>query len=740
MMGGVVEESSPNTKPEGFLQAKFQADSALLRELGERLVGQPHIALAELIKNAYDADATECAIELRPDEIVVTDNGHGMTEAEFLEYWMTIGTRNKQLRGVSRNFGRPVTGSKGVGRLSAQFLAHELEMVSSSSREPGKQLHTLVNWDEAAEAGKLTEAEALYRSEDSAEAFAGGSSTGTRVTMRRLKQSWTPDQIRDLGREVWMIQSPLPQYGRLSTDSTDALAFAVNLSSWRPDISDAFQKQMKAALENYDAVISGKLARDGDKRRVQVTVKFRHGDTFSETFDVDPYISDASWTIRVFKLQGRQFEGVKVGEAREYFEKFGGVQVYDAAFRLPYYGVQQDWLGIEYDHSHRRNKSSLLPERLHVRRALNDLPTQGRLFGVVSIDTGREARAADEARKESGEYLKIQVTRDRLVANKAYEVLRDAVRWSLDYYATRERLREERVLNLVRPSEPGADKVDRIRAMAAQVRAHHPEDDDAVSLDVELADLSKTLEQEKKADDAARALLGPLASAGMAALAFEHESRKEFRLGRTLVQKMNAIANDLDDDRVRQLAQQIKEWIDRLESTRKVFSPLMDIDDRERVEALSGLGVLRSVVDNVRSLLPGLQIKFDIPRDLMLPPATFSEWNSLFQNVLINAANASLDVTDREVLCSGGHTGRSSWIEVSDKGAGIDWQQSDSLFEPFARASKISEERRMLGLGGMGLGLTIVRMVADLRRCKVRFIEPESGWSTTFQISWSSNQ
>ena len=36
----------------------FTIDAELLRELGERLVGKPHMALAELIKNGYDADAT----------------------------------------------------------------------------------------------------------------------------------------------------------------------------------------------------------------------------------------------------------------------------------------------------------------------------------------------------------------------------------------------------------------------------------------------------------------------------------------------------------------------------------------------------------------------------------------------------------------------------------------------------------------------------------------------------------
>src|SRR5579859_3405537 len=80
----------------------FKADSALLRELGERLVGKPYIALAELIKNAYDADATRCVITLTNARIEVADDGHGMTEKEFLDYWMTVGTRHKQHSETSR--------------------------------------------------------------------------------------------------------------------------------------------------------------------------------------------------------------------------------------------------------------------------------------------------------------------------------------------------------------------------------------------------------------------------------------------------------------------------------------------------------------------------------------------------------------------------------------------------------------------------------------------------------------
>ena len=52
----------------------FTVDSELLRELGERLVGRQYIALAELVKNSFDADATRVEIRIQDDSIEVSDN------------------------------------------------------------------------------------------------------------------------------------------------------------------------------------------------------------------------------------------------------------------------------------------------------------------------------------------------------------------------------------------------------------------------------------------------------------------------------------------------------------------------------------------------------------------------------------------------------------------------------------------------------------------------------------------
>ena len=156
-------------------------------------------------------------------------------------------------------------------------------------------------------------------------------------------------------------------------------------------------------------------------------------------------------------------------KARSYFKDFGGVHVYDSGFRLPYYGIKQDWLNIQLDHSHRRSISRLLPKELNVPLAMHDLPTTERIFGVVNINTTREFRRANRAAQDEGRFLKINVGRDRLVDNDAYRELQRVVRWSIDYYATRYQLRQEREVSRLRPKEPPRTKLKRLRETIEEV-------------------------------------------------------------------------------------------------------------------------------------------------------------------------------------------------------------------------------------------------------------------------------
>lgn len=101
---------------------KLTFDPLTIEHLGFKMYSHLPNALAELVANAYDADATETRIHLRqkPEPTVtVTDDGHGMTEQDLQEKYLRIGrNRVKEGEKQSESGKRRVAGKKGLGKLA----------------------------------------------------------------------------------------------------------------------------------------------------------------------------------------------------------------------------------------------------------------------------------------------------------------------------------------------------------------------------------------------------------------------------------------------------------------------------------------------------------------------------------------------------------------------------------------------------------------------------------------------
>ena len=693
----------------------FSVDAALLAELGERLVGEPHIALGELIKNSYDADATHVRIVFTGDELVVEDDGHGMTFDEFDRLWMRVGSTHKYDQGTSRTLGRPLTGSKGVGRLAVQFLARRLTLYTCAESE---ELEATVYWPDAARPGaELVETTVLVTRREAQRRFVDAMS-GTRLVLGDLNHEWVSADFRHLAQEIWTLQPPFRSAG-VSDD------FEISLETGDPTVRAAFDSQLRAVLDIWTARLVGKLhVADDGRRQIRLTLDFNDGTRRRQSYDAPAYIDRFDFEIRVFNLKQRQPFGIRVGEARDYFNRFGGVHVYDAGFRLPYYGPETDWLGIEQDHSHRLSISELLPESLRVADGLTFLPTNSRLFGVVNVDTGHERRAA----QDQGQPLAIAVTRDRLVANKAYKELQTAVRWALDYYAMEEaRRRQKAEVEEIRAVAP---RRLRIREVLEQHQAAIPP---ATYSEMRLG-LEEAIEaQDQEADRLVRraGLLGALATAGIAAVGFEHELSKQITLLEELAEDLAATDREVDRTAA---AVSILEWVDRARATRRIFSFVMDADN-DQPRPMSARDVCGTVLSQIAPLLRGIAVETRVPDDLWLPPGRFAEWAAVLQNVLINSANATLD-TETPRIRIDGQLGSEPALCISDNGVGVDVDTADELFEPFVRRLQLPPDRKRAGLGGTGLGLTIVRMLVANLDCEARFVRAEQGFSTTFEIRW----
>jgi hypothetical protein len=178
--------------------ATFSSNSQLLSELGERLIATNQIALSELVKNAYDADANSCYIWLEDDgaELVVKDDGHGMTRDEFLNFWMTIATPNRTRNPESRRYNRPVTGSKGVGRFAVRNLGRYLEL-TTVAYYPGddeyRRLTAEFDWEEFEEAEGLDDQEVDYEIEEATE-----EEEGAELRISKLQEDWSQNKLEEV--------------------------------------------------------------------------------------------------------------------------------------------------------------------------------------------------------------------------------------------------------------------------------------------------------------------------------------------------------------------------------------------------------------------------------------------------------------------------------------------------------------------------------------------------------------
>lgn len=130
------------------LSLKF--DPKTIEHLGVKMYATLPPALAELISNAYDADASEVTISFleqngTPKAITVEDNGTGMSLKDIQSKFLVIG-RNRRDEGdsPSTKFGRLATGKKGLGKLALFGLAKE---ISVETVEGGLRNRFRLNWD-----------------------------------------------------------------------------------------------------------------------------------------------------------------------------------------------------------------------------------------------------------------------------------------------------------------------------------------------------------------------------------------------------------------------------------------------------------------------------------------------------------------------------------------------------------------------------------------------------------------
>ncbi|EHU4935047.1 ATP-binding protein, partial [Vibrio vulnificus] len=192
----------------------FRANAHLLKLLGDQLIGDDRLAVFELVKNAYDADATSVEVELNLSDkqpyITVWDrDGHGMNKDTILNKWMEIGTESKRNKNWVRSprFNRLPLGEKGVGRLAVHKLGSIMQLNTRQAGFP--EIEITIDWPDVIGQATYIEDTKISVEELTTPKFFPDGQTGTRIVVSNLnKTHWERGDIRRLKRLLTSITSP----------------------------------------------------------------------------------------------------------------------------------------------------------------------------------------------------------------------------------------------------------------------------------------------------------------------------------------------------------------------------------------------------------------------------------------------------------------------------------------------------------------------------------------------------
>lgn len=147
----MTDDTSAAAADDEHLHLTF--DPHTIEHLGSNMYSRLPNAVAELVANAYDADATRIVVRVigtgDDQEIVVEDDGHGMSRADVRNKYLRIGRnrRGTNPTGASESGRRTVSGKKGLGKLALFGIGHRV-VVATTREGSSNRLVVTMEWDE----------------------------------------------------------------------------------------------------------------------------------------------------------------------------------------------------------------------------------------------------------------------------------------------------------------------------------------------------------------------------------------------------------------------------------------------------------------------------------------------------------------------------------------------------------------------------------------------------------------
>lgn len=152
----------------------------VLNHLGLNLYSNTAAALSEAVANGWDADADRVKITLSQEQVVIEDNGVGMTLDDVNDKFLMVGYDRRRVGPDTTPKGRPIMGRKGIGKLSLFSIADDVVVQTVRSGSPQEAFHMHVEAiREAIDSRRNYNPDVVATAEDLTK--------GTRITLSELK-------------------------------------------------------------------------------------------------------------------------------------------------------------------------------------------------------------------------------------------------------------------------------------------------------------------------------------------------------------------------------------------------------------------------------------------------------------------------------------------------------------------------------------------------------------------------
>jgi signal transduction histidine kinase len=664
------------------MDGSFKFSPEILVRLGEELVPNPTDGLLELVKNAYDADASKCTIKVTKTVVRIEDDGDGMSDIDIVEGWLLIGGSRKDTTKPTKK-GRIPAGNKGLGRLAALRLGQKVSLTSRPRDHLGKEFKVEIDWREV-DQSEFVEQKRFTISQNKTT-----KPPGTEILLDDLKEPLSAEEIAHLSRSLVLLSDPFE-----------------NMVGFYPSVrAEGFAELKKLAKQNYfdDADFHLKASVDAAGHPTAVVLDWQDRVMYSATpedFKKSPYRTPAAtFDLWVFKLENQSFSAKNstLSDVRKWLKVVGGVHLYQSSLRVRPFGEPgHDWLGMDV-------KRVGSPE---------ERPSNNNSIGQVKVH-------------DLGQILTQKTDRSGFIENNAFRELKRFAVDCLNWMASR-RLATAEVHREKKRSSTSAKVVAAKESMEAAIEKYVPKRGQGQVKEA-LKQFETAKHQETIALKEDLQLYRSVATAGSTSAVFAHESHKPLSQILSVTASIKHRAKELLGDLFGKKLEEPIDFLAHAAKSLQLFSQLpLNLLKREkrRNEVVDITNSAKELVGYLKPFFGDAKIdlKFTPAKSPVMVSGSRALVESIMANIALNALKAfdasDARITGRTVELRVSAEGDNAIIKVLDNGPGIRNIGLDEIWLP----------GRTTFAGGTGFGLTIVRdSVSDLRGTHAALAQGELG-------------